>query len=51
VRPRRIALGVPPKSGERECESGWWLVCGEGVTEIVQGQCKFSCWMLAVRQN
>lgn len=29
VRSRPIALGIPPQSGEGECESGWRLGRGE----------------------
>src|SRR5580658_9609370 len=37
VRSSPIALCIPPQSGERVREFGWWLVRGERLAEIVEG--------------
>jgi hypothetical protein len=37
VRPRPIALGIPPQSGESVCQSRWRLARGKRLAKIVQG--------------
>jgi hypothetical protein len=39
VRPRPIALCIPPQPGEGVCESGWRLGRGEGLAKFVRGHC------------
>ena len=41
VRPRPIALGIPPQSGEGVRESGWRLGRGQRLTEFVRGDLEF----------